>query len=255
MDGRNGIELILIPLDENPDEFDVEVLSKDEIARGSRLIMEEKRLRWIRCRAALRQILATYLEVSPKSIQFEYDRHGKPWLVTSPFATRVPIYFNLSHSEGHALLGIGEGFLVGVDIEIITRRFDAQAIAGQLLTDSELESWKLLADLERPKALLDAWACKEAILKAFGVGILAGTKKVVLPRFPLPKASFTLVHIDRNLERDIDPRTLQIPQFSLHEEAWRLSLLELPSGGSAAVAYPYSCHLHSLRSWREYPKC
>src|SRR5437870_13267184 len=53
------------------------VLSPDENARAARFKFEKDRLHFIRCRSALRILLASYVAAAPQELRFEYGPSGK----------------------------------------------------------------------------------------------------------------------------------------------------------------------------------
>jgi 4'-phosphopantetheinyl transferase len=56
-------------------------LSEDELARAHRFVRERDRGRFILARGTLREIISRYLGTSPQRIEFEYAKHGKPYVV------------------------------------------------------------------------------------------------------------------------------------------------------------------------------
>jgi hypothetical protein len=83
---------------------EADILSLEEIARASRFHFEKDRLHFSRCRSALRQLLAGYLQIRAADVRFEYLPGGKPRLV----AEQNPgSQFNVSHSAGMALIAVG----------------------------------------------------------------------------------------------------------------------------------------------------
>jgi 4'-phosphopantetheinyl transferase len=56
------------------------VLSPDEITRAERFHFQRDQKRFVRCRAALRDILGRYLNLPPAGIRFRYQSNGKPEL-------------------------------------------------------------------------------------------------------------------------------------------------------------------------------
>ena len=63
-------------------------------------------------RAHIRRALAEICGVPAAAIQFVVGPQGKPALVGHP-----GVDFNLSHSEGWAILATSDGIPVGIDIE------------------------------------------------------------------------------------------------------------------------------------------
>jgi len=140
-------------------------LSAEERSRADRFLRAEDRTRFILTRAALRSLLGEAIGSAPKDIAFETSAYGKPHLAHG----RGP-HFNVSHSGSFALIGISER-PIGVDIELMRDTFDELALARSFFCEDE---HRFLAGLESPAQLQSfykIWTCKEAVLKAFGVGI------------------------------------------------------------------------------------
>ena len=58
-------------------------LSPDEQARANRFRFDKPRKHFIAARGLLRAILSRYLHVPPNQLEFRYNPHGKPSLITS----------------------------------------------------------------------------------------------------------------------------------------------------------------------------
>ncbi|MBW4600747.1 MAG: 4'-phosphopantetheinyl transferase superfamily protein [Calothrix sp. FI2-JRJ7] len=146
-----------------------DVLSSDEITRALRFRFEKDRQRFIAGRGILRKILGRYLGVDAQAVKFAYEPRGKP-LLAETFALHN-ISFNLSHSEDLALCVVSSIQNVGVDLEFIRAIDDVESFAKRFFTDNEYKGIKLLAVGQQQKMFFRYWTCKEAYLKATGVGI------------------------------------------------------------------------------------
>ncbi|MDF1677122.1 MAG: phosphopantetheine-protein transferase, partial [Legionellaceae bacterium] len=93
------------------------LLSDEEKKRADRFHFEHHQHHFRRARLMLRVLLANYLNVSPKSLTFDYGKHGKPYLPEHP-----TLEFNLSHSGEYALLAVGKHHPLGIDIERFSER-------------------------------------------------------------------------------------------------------------------------------------
>lgn len=127
------------------------------------------RRRHLAAHAALRVLLAAYAGIPASELVIAAGRFGKPRLV-APRSARA-LSFNISHAGAVCLIGITRATAVGVDIERLDRRGDSNALACAILSARELARWRMLARPVRRAALLQTWTCKEAILKALGVGL------------------------------------------------------------------------------------
>jgi 4'-phosphopantetheinyl transferase len=142
-------------------------LSRDELKRAAGFHFDRDRSRYIVTHGAVRAILAERLGLSPQQVAFEVGPHGKPRLS----AEGPSPGFNLSHSDGIALCAVTGGVEVGVDIEALRVVPDAEAIARRHFSAREVEDWLRLSTSERPDGFLRLWSCKEAWIKACGMGL------------------------------------------------------------------------------------
>jgi len=173
-------------------------LSDDELRRAARITVDEERTRFLASHVALRDILAGYV---PGDLRFTRDG-DRPAL-----AGNTGLEFSLSRSGGLALVAVAAGVRVGVDVEEI-RPVDHTGLASRTLVPSEA------ADVREPETFFRYWTCKEAYLKAEGVG-LAG----------LPGPAFTLTGGDVVFPSSGGPE-------------WTVTELNAGPGHAAALAVP-----------------
>jgi 4'-phosphopantetheinyl transferase len=120
----------------------------------------------------LRGMLAGYVDCAPADVRIDLGEHGKPFLPDRP-----DLHFNLSHSGGALLLGIGRVPL-GVDIETAGRRRPALELARRFFAGDEAAALARLDPSRQLDAFLRLWSCKEAVVKALGRGIGFGLSRV-----------------------------------------------------------------------------
>lgn len=185
-------------------------LSLDEWARAKRFRCDRDRDRFIASRAILRQILSRYIDVAAGNIEFDYGAKGKPFLA----AQDTTLEFNLSHSGDVALYAVSHHPL-GVDVEQIKSRSRLEQLVRHCLTSQEQNVWQQLPDTEKMVAFLRFWTCKEAYLKAVGLGLTQAMTEIEVEFCPQP--------ILRQ-----DPHRLAA--------AWTLQELTLGDGYVAAIA-------------------
>lgn len=153
-------------------------LSRDERERADRLRFEHLRSRFILSRAALRYLLAPYLNRAPQGLLFDYHPRGKPYLVDEPtFA------FNLSHSENLAVYCFAWQHPLGIDVEYL-RDVEGLTIAERYFSPSETNTLRTLAPTQQQRAFFRYWTCKEAYLKAVGTGLIDALGQVELMLSP-----------------------------------------------------------------------
>jgi 4'-phosphopantetheinyl transferase len=81
----------------------------------------------------VRAVIASYLRVSKKTIEFNVNEYGKPFLKGN-----CGLHFNLSHSEDWIVCAVHDE-PVGIDIERI-RPVKPLEIAAQLFSDEEYKT-------------------------------------------------------------------------------------------------------------------
>jgi 4'-phosphopantetheinyl transferase len=84
------------------------------------------------------------------------------------------------------------------------------------LSPAEIAAWRLLPEGERTDAFFDYWTCKEAYIKALGVG------------FALPPHEITV-------SRAGPPRFVALPEQD-NPAGWSLARIDLGPGYAAALA-------------------
>lgn len=136
-----------------------------ELERAGRFHFDKHRRHFIVARGFLRSVVASYLGVQPRALQFEYGAYGKPAL-TSGHALR----FNLSHSNEVALLAVAIDAELGVDVEHIRPDFAGEDIARRYFSRAEVDVFNTLPPEERVAAFFRCWTRKEAYIKAIGKG-------------------------------------------------------------------------------------
>ena len=147
-----------------------QTLSEDEITRADRFYQKLHRHRFIAGRGILRSILANYLGVEPSEVLFEYEPMGKP--ILAQFYGKKRISFNLSHSQGLGLCAVGcEHRPLGIDLEYIRPMSDLLSLAKQFFSPSEYGLIQSLPPQQKQEMFFRSWTCKEAYLKATGVGL------------------------------------------------------------------------------------
>ncbi len=143
-----------------------DLLSPDECDRAARLLNLQHQNDFIAARGALRSKLAQYTNCSPQALQFRYGDFGKPQLIDYP-----NLQFNLAHSNGRALIVVSETAVVGVDLEKVRSVPKLLALAKRFFKSSEYETILALPESLQSEQFFAYWTCKEAYLKAIGVGL------------------------------------------------------------------------------------
>jgi len=145
------------------------LLAPAERTRAARFGNETLRGRWIAGRGALRTALGLALGLPPAEVDIRRGARGRPELASPVGAPD----FNISHTNGVAVIGIARGARIGIDVERSDRAVGADRLARKFLAPAEQAALAGLADEERRARFLKYWTCKEAMSKATGDGLIA----------------------------------------------------------------------------------
>jgi 4'-phosphopantetheinyl transferase len=155
-------------LDVTPGEMAIpSFLAPSERARLDALRSAEQRRRFLSQRIALRRVLAAYLGTEPPRLSFRVRPGGKP--VLAEFPRRLE--FNLSHSEGLALLAVSRRLPVGVDLEVLRPLRNPERIIERVLGEEEARRLLCVSDEDRSRRFFRLWTGFEARQKALGRGV------------------------------------------------------------------------------------
>ncbi len=203
------------------------LLSEDEKRRADRYIVEPPKVQFTLTRACLRYCLGKLLKQTPTSIQFSQTQWGKLFVKQSLY------HFNVSHTDGMAVLLISQQEHVGVDIEKIRDDFAAKHISNRFFSEAE-QQW-LATFNEKAMAIefFKIWCGKEAISKAIGLGM------------QLSLACYDVVPKKNTL-------TVAVPQNKRWNRVshWALQLNYLDTGYIIALSFEQeveSISIHSLK--------
>lgn len=143
---------------------DLELLSQAERERANRFKFDLHRNRFVRGRARVRRLLASYLRQPPEAIAMVEGARGKPALALTP-----GLHFNVSHCEDLGLLAVTQAAPIGVDVERV-RPVEA-GLAEACFSTAELAALARVTLEDREAAFFRGWTRKEAVLKALGDGL------------------------------------------------------------------------------------
>ncbi len=179
---------------------------------GDLSVVQQRAIR----RFYLRLLLGAYLGLPGKDIHISRRIKGRPELDTAQ--SKGELDFSVARSRGCYLIGISSGAAIGVDLEIATRRAGKPLeLARRYFSKEETAALSALGEEEIHQAFVHTWACKEAIVKASGMGIANQ-----LCRFSV----------------DTDPANPPSVLDMLDDDpaAWRLAMARPADGAIAAVA-------------------
>jgi len=207
----------------------IETLTPAERARASRFRSELNRTSFMQRRAALRMILAGYLEVAPRDIAFTLNEFGKP-SVDAPQGSAA-FSFNTSHSGTVAMIALTRSGHIGIDVERLRPLVEAENIAAHFFTPNEAATLAALDPRDRVEGFFNAWTRKEAVVKALGGGL------------SIPLNSFEV-----SLRPREPPEILRWDIPSLAPQQWRIHHLDPVLGYVGALAV--DCEASIYRCWK-----
>ncbi|GHC84440.1 4'-phosphopantetheinyl transferase [Nocardiopsis terrae] len=168
------------------------LLDGGELARHSRFRLQADRDRYLLGRSMARLVLAERAGCAPEKVTFELrcasceekSRAGAGGGDDAPHGKPVPTgaaggwEISVSHSGEWVALALARGVALGVDVERVSDTRDLAGLAGYTLADTEHEVWSALPEADRAGAFFGYWARKEALLKATGLGLSGGLRRV-----------------------------------------------------------------------------
>jgi len=196
-------------------ESGYELLSAEEREKASRYRVERPRTEFIMTRSALRSLLAHYLGISPETVRFRYNEQGKPHLDGA-----ADLQFNVSHTDGLALMAFAQHRDVGVDVEKCPATSDVRKLAERFFSLREREELGKLDGEELQAAFLRCWTRKEAYIKASGEGL-----------------SLPLHQFDVSIAPDEQDALLATRPVADEANRWTVCNVHVGEGYAAALAY------------------
>ena len=187
-----------------------DVLSPEERSRADRFVQHKTRIQYTIAHGALRHILGVHLGIDPHILQFTEQSHGKPHLPGKM------LRFNLSHAGDLALLAVGYGRELGVDVEPVRSLSDALDLAQRFFSVTETAKLLTVTLPDLPRSFFECWTRKEAFIKATGQGL-----------------SYPLHSFDVTFYPDPEPKLTTLPE---HRGRWSLhNLIPAPNYCGALV--------------------
>ncbi len=151
-------------------EFDfVSILSDNEKERASKFTLETLRNKFILAHGIVRTVLAEYCAVSPENLQFIINEYDKPFLLLGE--NQEMVHFNYSHSGDYLILAVNQSYEVGIDIEKHKLIKDLDLLAKTCFSESEFIHFSSLSNEVKQTIFFTYWTCKEAFIKAIGMGL------------------------------------------------------------------------------------
>jgi 4'-phosphopantetheinyl transferase len=167
-----------------------DLLDDGEQRRAARLARTTDRWRYVTAHALVRLLLAARTGVPATELRFDRTcrrcgsaHHGKPRLADDLAVAAGPVPFSLARAGDHIAVAVSDqpGLEVGVDVERVPNRGDAVlAAAPEVLTTTELATYRRLDGAWRGHALAVWWARKESVLKALGHGLAVAPSTIAV---------------------------------------------------------------------------
>ncbi len=199
------------------------ILSSGEREKQRRFHFERHRRQYLVSHALVRLTLSRYAPVAPQEWSFRTNAYGRPEVLGERGSR---LRFNLSHTDGMAVVAVALDEEVGVDVEDSQRQGETVGLADHYFAPAEVVALRALpVDLQQER-FFDYWTLKEAYIKARGMGL----------SLPLEQFAFEL-------------RPGQPPRISFDPR-----LVDDPEGWQFVQLRPSARHLAALavrRPWRQ----
>lgn len=141
-------------------------LDHSERTRLERFYFERDNKLYKLSHCMLRWVLSNYTGQRPEQHQFDINNYGKPSLKGN-----TDISFNLSHSNGTAVIALGKNQQLGVDLEQINYQKEIHNILDNYFHPNEIFQFKALNNTQKNALFFKLWTLKEAYIKASGMGL------------------------------------------------------------------------------------
>jgi 4'-phosphopantetheinyl transferase len=191
------------------------VLSVDERERAYRFHFERHRGSFIVVRGMLRLLVGRYTGTPAAEIAFAHGPNGKPSVAGDG------VQFNLSHTDGAAVLAFARDCALGVDVECIRPMENLMQLARRFFNPLEAAQLSALPESTRARSFFLCWTRKEAYIKATGNGLST----------PLSAFCVTLQADEPAHFVDLGRDTCVRPS------EWMLHNLEISDAHAGAIAY------------------
>ncbi|KAK2983255.1 hypothetical protein RJ640_023375 [Escallonia rubra] len=219
-----------------------ELLPQSEEKKVDSMCGDELRKGALLARALVRTTIARYqinTEVSPRSLEFTTNIHGKPevrWQHSDDWLP-PPLHFNISHTSSLVACGVTMDSPIGIDVEEKQRAIKNNVLSfvRRYFSGHEVEHLSSILDPEvQRQEFLKLWTLKEAYVKALGRGFSASPFNTFTIRFgPAKEGSFHLSGKSNSEESEILVKSLD---SSTHDTStWQFALLELAGSHYASI--------------------
>lgn len=151
-----------------------ECLSAEEHLRLQARRLPKSQLQFVFTRVVLRHLLSAYHpDVSPELWRIDRAESGRPHLSRE----QTPLSFNLTHTDDCLVFAFSQYADPGVDIELLSRTMEIDAVAGRYFAKQECDEMRQLPEAEQQEFFYRLWTLKEAAVKASGLGLAKGLSR------------------------------------------------------------------------------
>jgi 4'-phosphopantetheinyl transferase len=192
------------------------LLSPQERERHQRFHFEKHRHQYLVSHALVRLTLSRYAPVAPEAWTFTTNTYGRPEVVGEGSPR---LRFNLTHTDGMAIVAVMLDADVGVDVEDTLRPGETVGLAHRYFAPAESSALLALPVERQRERFFEYWTLKEAYIKARGMGL----------SLPLEQFAF-------ELQPGRSPRISFDPQLQDEPEAWQFFQLRPSARNLAALA-------------------
>lgn len=200
-------------------------LSQDEKKRADKFYFVKDKINFILAHAFLRGLLGKYIGVETESIQFYFNRYGKPLVSTDE---GEGVCFNLSHSGSMIFIALSPLYHIGVDVEQVKENKSFLSLSSSYFTKAEHSAICELPEKEQLPAFFRCWTRKEAYIKGQGKGL-----------------SLALDSFEVNVQNSKKELLLNTCHDPLALDRWSLLDIKISDEYVAALAVEnHSCQVH-----------
>lgn len=151
-------------------------LSAGEKQKAASFKFEKDRLLYVIAHGTLREIICSYFNCDPSSINFRIEDDGKPFITINDIPHQLQ--FSLSHSGTSFVFAFNLNEAIGADVETIVHGNDYSSVIQNYFSEDEKQ--QLENSSSRENLFYQLWTQKEAIGKVSGQGV-SDIKNLRLP--------------------------------------------------------------------------
>lgn len=150
----------------------------------------------------MRGALSLWSDQAPAKWEFALNEYGKPHIANP--SPNTDLRFNLSHTNGLAVLALANNRELGVDVEYLGRQETNADIAERFFAPEEVLDFIAQPEQQKSMRFLEYWTLKESYIKAIGMGLSC----------PLESFAF------RPATATQPPTLIRVDDPSLRKQAW-----------------------------------